>query len=83
MGKYYVRVSTNHVNRFIEHLRNNGIIGIHLSTDFVKLGATNLYAIDMTTEQVLSLKLSVPLLGCMHFKKTMDKLSTVNQKEKT
>jgi hypothetical protein len=83
MEKYYVRVSTKNVNRFMEHLRNNGITGTHLSTDFLKDGVGNLYTLDMTTQQLLSLKLAVPLRGCMHFKAAMAKLSTSNQQEQT
>jgi len=57
-----------------DHFDRCGIAYSVLSPDFGDGKLSYLYAVNLTSEQVLALKLSVPLIGCLNFHRTLTNL---------
>ena len=75
-AKYYIRVSGDNVSLMEDHFDRCGIAYSVLNSDFGYGRLTYLYSVNLTSEQVLALKLSVPLIGCMDFHRTLTNLTT-------
>ena len=61
--KYFVRIDHQHQAGFEIHTSRNLIPRSLLSNDWGVKNATHFYSIEATTEELLALKLSVPLIG--------------------
>jgi hypothetical protein len=73
--KYYVRVAGTDNELIESHLTRSGTEFIMLNNDLANGKLTTLYAISMTTEEVMALKLSVPLMGCLNFHRAIGRLT--------
>ena len=72
--RYYIRVHSADVPTFLEFCERSAFPSMHLSTDMSNNGGSTLYSVLMDTQEIMALKLAIPLVGCMHFTKTMGKL---------
>ena len=75
--KYFVRVIGSDVDLLEDHLNRSGTEFARLNNELAAGRVTTLYSISMSTEEVMALKLSVPLIGCMDLHKTLGKLDNV------
>jgi hypothetical protein len=73
MKKYYIRIFDRDEAEFNKFLKRNKINGFILSFDTVP-EATRLYSISATDEEMIAIKLSFNLKGCVDFTKTMGRL---------
>lgn len=71
-SKYYIRVASSESTKFESHLDDQQAEYVRLSLD-LRYG-TVLYSVDLDSEEALSLRLSMPTLGFMNFKRTLGKL---------
>ena len=67
---YYARVAFLKSVEFENYTKKEGIVPLLLSTDTVDSIASNLYQLEITGEDALALKLSVPLMGLLRFRKS-------------
>ena len=75
MNNYFVR-SSESVN-FVEYCVKNNHLFKYQSTDWINDGATILYTVEMTEEDALRMKLTIPTMGIMNLGKkynTQEKL---------
>lgn len=72
--KYYVRVSEQYVKSLEDHLTLSGTDFRLLNSDMANGEFTRLYSIIMESEEAMALKLTVPLIGCLNFHKTVGKI---------
>ena len=72
--RYYIRVHSADVSTFMDFCERSDIPSMNLSTDMSNTGGSSLYSVLMDPQETMALKLAIPLVGCMHFTKTMGKL---------
>jgi hypothetical protein len=75
-AKYYVRVAEQYVQSFEDHLTTSGTEFRLLNSDMANGEFTRLYSVIMESEEAMALKLTIPLIGCLNFHKTVGKLHT-------
>ena len=74
---YYVRVVQTDAGVLERYMELNGYAFRHLSNDFGPgYVGTSLYSVKMDSVDELSLRLSIPIKGCMNFVKTLDNLAS-------
>ena len=66
---YYIRIHNDNKNDFEIYLYRNAIVTTHISSDWIRVPVTHFYSIEATTEEMLTIKLSFPLIGSMKFDK--------------
>jgi hypothetical protein len=69
MKKYFVRIADNKVIEFENYANSKNLNYLAMSYDYCDGVATVAYSITMDIYSALELKLSMPLIGCMTFKK--------------
>ena len=78
MKRYLIRIYSRDNEAFIKHLGLCGVSFTLLSAlDFLSPD-TILYSIDVEEQDILALKLSFPIIGCLDFNKTTGKVVNSN-----
>jgi hypothetical protein len=72
--KYYVRVAGADQDTLEDHLTRSGTEFTKINNDLANGMLTTLYAVSMEPQEVMALKLTVPLIGCLNFHKAHGKL---------
>lgn len=78
--KYYVRVLYANKDALEEHLTRSGAEFELLHSDWGDGSLTGIYSVNMHPEDALALKLAIPLVGCLNFHKTLNKLTPIMTK---
>ena len=62
---YYVRLLQDDSPGLAEYIIRNGLSCRRLSIDLIDGKMTHMYAMDLISNEMLALKISFPLIGCM------------------
>ena len=73
--KYYVRVGSTDLDALEEHLTRSGTAFERLNHEFGKGNLTYVYSVNMDSEELTALKLSVPLIGCLNIHRAFSRLA--------
>lgn len=71
-SKYYIRVASVESTKFESYLDDQQAEYVRLSIDLSN--STVLYSVELDSKEALSLRLSMPTVGFMNFKRTLGKL---------
>lgn len=66
-SKYFIRILTSDIERFMKHVESEGIDTDLLSHDLNNGKMTSMFTASMDDESALAMKLTFPLEGCIKF----------------